>query len=768
MKECVPVTAKKTTTLSNNNETHNGDADYPLPAISFCFEDPLPKEIECASPENNHLYSDLDVNNILVSPITTATTTTTTTTEHRRRLSSTSTMTFYSLDGSLAPTIADIVTDDNNNINLDATSTLKETLPKDTIRKKTPDTNPLSPPQHRQDGEEEDEEKFLVFLNQLQEFSGNLEQFVTSDLAEKARPSSFSTKLHSNQTTSKEKTNEEIDLEDGRLAFKKEEQKRMMKLEIEQGRKDTVDDDFIKEIPLSYSPSVPNKPWPNSSSSTSSVSYCNEWWNNATTRILAAIPEEVASVISSIHKNNDGSKYYLQQTRVFCMLLTFTIFLLVILGTIFLLISMILSAKTTIHSNHNNTGTEVATEPSISSVYDEGPLSYDIEKSMDELPKRDQTNIRAPTTILPTGEVFDWKLVGTLSAFAGKTQTFRWVSMDSSGTRIAVGTRDSVQVYQQQQQEGSTSQSFVSWEALGSSIDIRSSSEKLMISGDGNTLAICAPPQIHLYRFHTNHNDWTILGSGFLPADTCSSLDLSWNGTVLAVGDDTRDQDKGMVRIYHYTANDDSNETKWMSQGGPIVGIHAGDMVGSAIALAADGSILAVGIPGSITFAGHVQVFRRNKDHDWVRLGSPLTMEKHSFQGFGSSVALSSNGHEMAVGTASYGNKSKGGQVRVYKWDESDDDWKLKGDTITGDRVKAGVSSVAFMGDNTIAIGGSSYVRMLQVDNLNTEEEWIETALFDFGTNDTHEWSVGGSTLAVVREPSSLQVFQQVASSIGT
>jgi len=709
---------------SNEKPVDNDEVDIegglycPTPTISFCREESLPKEIECVSaPKNasNHsgFVSDLDTSTLVSSP------------GHRRRSSSTSTMTFYSLDGSVA--INAEMTGQNSHL----PSEKPNKRPKDVNNEKTPSQE-----------DEKEEQNFLAFLNQLQEFSGDLEKFVAEDLVETARQADCqqgskhlsSTALHRNEMKKKEascckgnsknrqkiSSSNEVPFQQGQT--KNEEQEQC---------------DIITEIPLSYSPSVSmKKPWPNTSSS-----YYNEWWNS-TTRFLAAIPEEVASVISTGFSSSlslmdanmakKNSKYH-RHSRQICLLLTTITFVLVALGSIFLIISMVLSA----------TGNPPATPP----IGMTGTSVASLDESMQNITL---TFIPPPDDVLDSQESLDWTLVGELQASSGAT--FHSVSLDFSGDFVATATLDHVQVYQGV---------AYSWEPFGSSID--ASSDKVVISGDGSTLGICVPHQVRLYRFH--EDDWAALGLP-IQVSSCSSLNFNENGTILAIGDSTADNNRGMVRTYQYISG------VWNKFGPDLIGVQEGDMAGSVVALSADGSILSMGLSGATTsqgrsLAGQVKTFRWSHQHDWLLFGSPLT-NGDSIKGFGSSISLSPNGRRLAVG-APHGNSigSSEGEVHVYEWDN--DGWILLGNVITGhlDQDQAGATVALMKGGDTIAIGapGGPYVRVLELDIQN--QLWVEIGLFDSSSNGIGlSASMNGVTLAVVGgkddlyEEDILQLFQ--------
>jgi hypothetical protein len=92
---------------------------------------------------------------------------------------------------------------------------------------------------------------------------------------------------------------------------------------------------------------------------------------------------------------------------------------------------------------------------------------------------------------------------------------------------------------------------------------------------------------------------------------------------------------------------------------------------GGSVSLSSDGSVLAIGGPGSDgtgTYAGRVRVFEWD-GAAWVQRGGDIDGEAAD-DWSGSSVSLSSDGSILAIGA--FGNDGTGtdaGHVRVYKFD---------------------------------------------------------------------------------------------------
>jgi hypothetical protein len=142
-------------------------------------------------------------------------------------------------------------------------------------------------------------------------------------------------------------------------------------------------------------------------------------------------------------------------------------------------------------------------------------------------------------------------------------------------------------------------------------------------------------------------------------------LALSQDGTILAVGEPTRDQ----VNVYQY-----QNAT-WTRLGQTITG---GAQFGHAVALSSNGTVLAVGAATGRTrgnlVIGQVSVFVFWPDSGvWVRHGPNLNGGAVG-ENFGSTVSLSGDGTVLVV--SSSGNGLNLGHVGTYTWDEACATWR--------------------------------------------------------------------------------------------
>ncbi|MEM6483985.1 MAG: Ig-like domain-containing protein [Pseudomonadota bacterium] len=140
--------------------------------------------------------------------------------------------------------------------------------------------------------------------------------------------------------------------------------------------------------------------------------------------------------------------------------------------------------------------------------------------------------------------------------------------------------------------------------------------------------------------------------------------------------------------------------------GASIVGANSGDMAGNTIALSSDGHKVAVassrnGDNGENS--GQVRVFQFS-GAGWNQLGGDINGEA-SDDFSGGSLSLSSDGQTVAIGAAGNdGNGASSGHVRIYRF--SGGDWAQLGDDIDGANAGDTAATVSLSGDGRkLAVG---------------------------------------------------------------
>jgi hypothetical protein len=258
------------------------------------------------------------------------------------------------------------------------------------------------------------------------------------------------------------------------------------------------------------------------------------------------------------------------------------------------------------------------------------------------------------------------------------------------------------------------------WNLLGQDIDGEAafdfSGTTVSLSADGTIVAIGAPSNDgngnvsgHVRVYKWNGTIWTQLGqdiNGEAANDySGTSVSLSADGTIVAIGAYGNSSNSGHVRVYKW------NGTIWTQLGQDIDGEAAFDNSGHSVSLSADGTIVAIGAPGNNENgidSGHVRVYKWNGTI-WTQLGSDIDGEAAAYDNSGTSVSLSADGTIVAIGAPNNdGNVSNSGHVRVYKWNGTI--WTQLGQDIDGEAANDfSGRSVSLSADGTIvAIGAPS------------------------------------------------------------
>ncbi|BFP39454.1 hypothetical protein FGF1_02990 [Flavobacteriaceae bacterium GF1] len=220
------------------------------------------------------------------------------------------------------------------------------------------------------------------------------------------------------------------------------------------------------------------------------------------------------------------------------------------------------------------------------------------------------------------------------------------------------------------------------------------------LSEDGNTVAIgCWGINYHVYDGIVAINgsvrvygksavtgQWEQIGETIAPEtnhqthdaeDSGRTISLSNDGTVLAIGargNDGSGTNAGHVRVYERDANDN-----WVQVGSDIDGTQAWSESGWDVGLSGDGTTVAIGarffdVDGH-SRAGQVRVFKRGAGDNWVQLGSDIVGGEKDDQ-LGMSVSLSDDGNTLAITASNHGNEISHGVwetagliTRVYRND---------------------------------------------------------------------------------------------------
>lgn len=147
---------------------------------------------------------------------------------------------------------------------------------------------------------------------------------------------------------------------------------------------------------------------------------------------------------------------------------------------------------------------------------------------------------------------------------------------------------------------------------------------------------------------------------------------------------------------------------------------------GSAVALSANGQILAVGSPGHYGYSGLVKVYQYFSGN-WILLGQEINSESAG-ETSGTSISLSNDGLRIAIGGPGH---SKSGRTRIYNFDASENDWQQVGDDIEGDEngSSSGFSVSLNANGSRVAVGSpdsSLLTGHAEIYELDDDNSWVQ------------------------------------------
>jgi Flp pilus assembly pilin Flp len=272
-----------------------------------------------------------------------------------------------------------------------------------------------------------------------------------------------------------------------------------------------------------------------------------------------------------------------------------------------------------------------------------------------------------------------WSQVGQdIDGEAAEDQSGNSVSISSNGSILAIGASRNggngyysghVRVYEN---IGGV------WSQVGQDIDGEAladrSGYRVSLSSDGNIVAIGAinndgngSNSGHVRVYENLSGTWTQIGQdidGEASGDRLgSSVSISLNGTVVAIGADGNDgngSNSGHVRVYENIAG------VWTQIGQDIDGVSTNDNFGFSVSISSNGNIIAIGAPGHESGLGHVRIYE-NIAGVWTQIGQDIDGEVAG-DVFGWNLSLSSDGSIVAIGAINNdGNGNNTGHVRIYK-----------------------------------------------------------------------------------------------------
>jgi hypothetical protein len=206
----------------------------------------------------------------------------------------------------------------------------------------------------------------------------------------------------------------------------------------------------------------------------------------------------------------------------------------------------------------------------------------------------------------------------------------------------------------------------------------------------------------------------------------------------------------GYVEVYY---RKDRDESIWEKVGQTIYGKAAGDLFGTSVDVNANGTIFAIGAPGSLMEGsdrpGYVRVYRLESGTSiWKQLGKEISDGEEGGK-FGVSVSSSNKNKTLAVGAWFVNNYS--GCVKIFHMADTSSIWKQVGQDIDGESFNdsSGCSLSLSADGDIIAIGlphnsdngaNSGHVRVYKIDNDSWEN--LGNTIQGDSAKDHFGWSV--------------------------
>lgn len=277
----------------------------------------------------------------------------------------------------------------------------------------------------------------------------------------------------------------------------------------------------------------------------------------------------------------------------------------------------------------------------------------------------------------------------------------------------------------------------VDWQQVGDDIDGTEVGhlfgETVALSDDGRTLAVRqyevngdALVDVQVYQL-SDTAGWVKSG-GLINAGTSddtgwAALAISGDGQTLIIGANTTIHggvEVGEVRVFEQASEND----EWSLIGSVLTGSQENEFFGSSVAISDDGQIIAVGATQLSSFAtgtGHVRIYQRSEGDQWVPFGNEIEGTAGGDL-FGGSVALTADGHTLAVGAMNADlGQTNTGSASVYRFNTSTQLWTPVGNTISGQDREQSARAVAISEEGeTVAVTTNEGARVYRLTN----NEW--------------------------------------------
>lgn len=358
-----------------------------------------------------------------------------------------------------------------------------------------------------------------------------------------------------------------------------------------------------------------------------------------------------------------------------------------------------------------------------------------------------------------TFNVSNWEQVGqTIVGESTGTRLGQSICISNGGDTLAIGGYENseagpmaghVQVFHY---NGTT------WEQIDEDIngdgDPYHAGSAVALDKSGTFIGIGAPDNLgsgiesgHTRVYQYFNNEWYKLGSdinGEASGDhSGGAIDISDDGLIVCIGAENNDGngvDAGHARVFKYQST--SNGWDWVQLGSDIDGTLPNDLMGSDVAINAQGNIVAVGAKGGSDNTGYIEVYQYDSVNlSWGKIGQTILGDSIHDE-FGAAVDLNSSGNIMAIGAPFNSNNGlNSGVIKVYQYDSSN--WIQKGDDLYGSFSEDWFGeAVSLSGDGlTVAVGAqgndevgvdAGKVTIYQYEDSN----WVQKGNSIYGQSD--------------------------------
>jgi hypothetical protein len=287
-------------------------------------------------------------------------------------------------------------------------------------------------------------------------------------------------------------------------------------------------------------------------------------------------------------------------------------------------------------------------------------------------------------TILNLWTIVDVEIVGT-----NEDELFGLsVCMNGIGDKIGIGSKTNVKIYEYKNGK---------WDLLGLPLSLNYS-DKLYYYGfyasmnnSGNRIIIAT--HYSIYANDNNDNvqvyEYNVL-NGWLPFGNIISrnnsndllgfsIDINYDGTIIAIGSPGTtpyNSDPGKVEIYKYQSINNSWDLSISLSA--VKSLYTDDY-GCLVCMSDDGYRIAVSNTDGMR-NGIVRIY--NITDVYTQIGQDIYRE-HEWDNFGCSISLNSNGNRIAIG-ATYNGLHRG-YVKIYDYDILNNIWNHVGNDIIGE-----------------------------------------------------------------------------------